>query len=145
MLAFQVKKDGDAAALVPVELAKPEPGPGEIRIRLEAMSLNYADLLMLRAAAAGGQDGRIPVTDGAGVVDAVGPDVRDWREGDRVASTFFQDWTSGPFKARYGLSVRAGMLAEYAVLPAVSAVSPPPTLVGAAEQRGMSAVPVRLR
>lgn len=128
MRAFQVRKEGDGAVLAAVEVAMPEPGPGEIRIRLEAMSLNYADLLMLGAAAAGGQDGRIPVTDGAGVIDAVGPGVHDRRAGDRVTSTFFQEWASGPFKASYGMSVRAGMLAEYALLPAGSAVAPPPNL-----------------
>src|SRR5690554_7985153 len=60
-----------------------EPGPGEIRVRLHASSLNFHDYLV----AADGiptDDGRIPMSDGAGVVEAVGEGVEERSEERRV-------------------------------------------------------------
>lgn len=76
-------------------LADPgDPGPGEIRVRLVASSLNFHDFAvvagMIPAAA-----GRIPMSDGAGVVEAVGEGVTDYRVGDSVVSLFFPDWDDG--------------------------------------------------
>ena len=71
------------------------PGPGEIRVRIHASSLNFHDYSVVT----GGiptEDGRIPMSDGAGVVEAVGDGVQDFRAGDAVVSTFFPDWLSGP-------------------------------------------------
>jgi hypothetical protein len=78
------------------------PGPGEIRVRVRASSLNYHDYLVVsvdsRAA-----DGRIPMADGAGVVEAVGEGVEEFVEGDAVVSCFSRcgrmarPWT-GTFK-----------------------------------------------
>lgn len=68
--------------------------PGEILVRVRASSLNYHDLLV----ALGGiptQDGRIPMSDGAGEVIAIGTGVGRFRPGDRVVSTFFPDWHTG--------------------------------------------------
>ncbi len=71
-----------------------QPGPGEIRVRLQASSLNYHDFAvvmgMLPAAA-----GRIPMSDGAGVVEAVGAGVTQFKAGDLVVSIFFPDWIDG--------------------------------------------------
>ncbi|MFT4628594.1 MAG: NADPH:quinone reductase-like Zn-dependent oxidoreductase [Myxococcota bacterium] len=73
-----------------------DPGPGQVRLRMRAASLNYRDLLMWR----GQYDRRVlpyvPLSDGCGVVDAVGPDVRSVRVGDRVVATFSPTWHSGP-------------------------------------------------
>jgi NADPH:quinone reductase-like Zn-dependent oxidoreductase len=70
------------------------PAPGEIRVRLHASSLNYHDFAvvtgMIPAAA-----GRIPMSDGAGVVEAVGDGVSEFAVGDAVVSTFFPDWIDG--------------------------------------------------
>ncbi|WP_420465692.1 zinc-dependent alcohol dehydrogenase family protein [Panacagrimonas sp.] len=70
------------------------PGPGEVVVRMRASSLNFHDLVVvtghLRAA-----DGRIPMSDGAGEVLAVGGGVDDLQVGDRVLSTFFTDWPDG--------------------------------------------------
>lgn len=71
-----------------------DPGPGEIRVRLRASSLNYHDYIV----AVGGiptPDGRIPMSDGAGEVLAVGPGVTAFAPGDAVVSTFFPNWLDG--------------------------------------------------
>ncbi len=69
------------------------PGPGEIRVRLHASSLNYHDYgVCFRA---GWQaDGRIPMSDGAGVVEEAGPGA-GFAVGDHVVSCFFPTWADG--------------------------------------------------
>lgn len=78
------------------EVTEPgDPGPGEIRVRIHASSLNFHDYGVV----AGGiptEDGRIPMSDGAGVVEAVGEGVEDFAVGDTVVSTFFPTWLDGP-------------------------------------------------
>ncbi|MEX5296706.1 NAD(P)-dependent alcohol dehydrogenase [Kocuria sp. CPCC 205268] len=71
------------------------PGPGEVRVRVRASSLNYHDYLVV-AGRTRTQDGRIPLADGAGVVEAVGEGVEDLAEGDAVVSCFFPLWQDGP-------------------------------------------------
>ncbi|WP_267347096.1 NAD(P)-dependent alcohol dehydrogenase [Sphingomonas sp. GM_Shp_2] len=130
MQAYHLKNVDDVGTVVRVDTDTPEPGAGEVRVRVEAVSLNYRDLLILDAAGQGGLDGRIPLSDGAGVVDAVGDGVDTWQVGDRVAASFFRDWIGGPFKPRYmpsalGGSTTDGMLAQYVVLPATALVAVP--------------------
>ncbi|MFM1981619.1 MAG: hypothetical protein RJB22_338, partial [Pseudomonadota bacterium] len=64
------------------------------QVRIRASSLNYHDFAvvtgMLPCA-----DGRIPMSDGAGEVIAVGPGVTEYQVGDAVVSTFFPDWLDG--------------------------------------------------
>ncbi len=71
-----------------------QPGPNEIRVRLQASSLNFHDYAvvigMIRAEA-----GRIPMSDGAGMVEAVGAGVTQFKPGDTVVSIFFPDWVDG--------------------------------------------------
>lgn len=71
-----------------------EPGFGEITVRLYASSLNYHDLLVVSGAMAP-QERRIPMSDGAGEVIAVGEGVREFVVGDHVVSTFFPEWLDG--------------------------------------------------
>ncbi len=71
------------------------PGPGEVRVRVHASSLNYHDYLVV-AGRTRTEDGRIPLADGAGVVEAVGEGVEDLAEGDAVVSCFFPLWQDGP-------------------------------------------------
>lgn len=71
-----------------------EPKAGEIRVKLAASSLNYHDFAVVTGMISAA-DGRIPMSDGAGVVEAVGEGVSDFRVGDLVVSLFFPDWADG--------------------------------------------------
>ena len=72
-----------------------DPGPGEIAVRVRASSLNFHDLGVV-SGTMGPKETRIPMSDGAGEVIAVGPGVKDFQVGDAVVSTFFPDWLDGP-------------------------------------------------
>jgi NADPH:quinone reductase-like Zn-dependent oxidoreductase len=107
------------------------PGPGEIRVRLHASSLNYHDYLVasgrIRTA-----DGRVPMSDGAGVVEAVGEGVTEFTVGDQVISRFFPEWHDGPptvgdFSTVPGDGVD-GYAREAAVRPATSFTRAPRSL-----------------
>ncbi|AQV94071.1 NAD(P)-dependent alcohol dehydrogenase [Cupriavidus necator] len=69
------------------------PGSGEITVRIHASSLNYHDFGVVSRGA--GPARRIPMSDGAGVVTAVGPGVTEFSVGDHVVSTFFPTWLDG--------------------------------------------------
>ncbi|WP_455813674.1 zinc-dependent alcohol dehydrogenase family protein [Pseudomonas graminis] len=71
-----------------------QPGKGEIRVAIKASSLNFHDL-MVATGAMPVEDGRILLSDGAGIVEAVGEGVTAFSVGDRVVSTFFPLWTAG--------------------------------------------------
>ena len=75
----------------------PEPGPGEVLVRMKASSLNFRDLVVPDRGY-GSHTGTlplIPLSDGMGEVAAVGAGVRRVAAGDRVCPTFFQRWTGG--------------------------------------------------
>ena len=99
----------------------PEPGPREVLVRIRANSLNFRDLRV----AQGLYDAkmplpRVPLSDGAGLVERVGPGVTKFKAGDRVAGIFMQTWISGPIEERYAASAMGGaidgMLSEYVAL-----------------------------
>ena len=104
-----------------VERSTPQPGPGEVLVRVHAISLNYRDLLMVKGLYNPKLKlPRIPCSDGAGEVAAVGQGVTRWKTGDRVAGIFMQNWLDGPLtpaksKGALGGDID-GMLAEYVVL-----------------------------
>ncbi|TFE71011.1 NADPH:quinone oxidoreductase [Methylacidiphilum sp. Yel] len=120
--------------LAMVDLADPmEPKDKEILVRLQAVSLNYRDLLMVKGLYNPDQAlPLIPCSDGAGEVVAVGKAVQSFRPGDRVVGTFFQDWLAGPFEKKYGQSVLGGpldgTLAEYIFLKEEGALPIPKNL-----------------
>jgi NADPH:quinone reductase-like Zn-dependent oxidoreductase len=98
MKVAAVKKPGGLGNLVIETRADPTPKAGEVLVRVRASSLNYHDFIV----ALGGiptPDGRIPMSDGAGEVVAVGEGVTKWKTGDRVISLFFPNWQSGQVEA----------------------------------------------
>lgn len=107
----------------------PELGPGQIRVRLRAASLNYRDLIMADRPP---RPGLVPVSDGAGEVVEVAPGVGDVQAGDRVAGGFFTDWASGPSR-HASLSCALGgdldgVLSEFAVFQATAVAKIPDAL-----------------
>lgn len=81
-----------------VDRPVPDPGPGQVRVRLKAASLNYRDLSVARGTYPGsdGDTRVVPLSDGAGMVDAVGEGVTRFEAGDRVTNTFSQVPTDAP-------------------------------------------------
>lgn len=96
------------------ERPKPSAGPGQVLVRIRAVSLNYRDLAVVQGKYFGGAVPRnlIPLSDGAGEVEAVGDGVTAFAPGDRVVATF----TQGSPPAALG-SPLDGTLAEHVVFP----------------------------
>jgi NADPH:quinone reductase-like Zn-dependent oxidoreductase len=120
MRVWQISSFGiDSLELV--ERATPQPGPGEVLVRVRAASLNYRDLMMVKGVYNPKMKlPRIPCSDGAGEVASVGEGVTHWKPRDRVCGTFFQNWQDGPstpakVKGALGGDID-GMLAEYVLL-----------------------------
>ena len=94
MKVAAVKAPGGLDRIVIEERPAPVAGEGEVLVRVGASSLNFHDYAvvggMLKVA-----DGRIPMSDGAGEVVAVGEGVTAWKAGDRVLSAFFPNWPAG--------------------------------------------------
>lgn len=97
----------------------PEPGPGEVLVRVEAVALNYRDKLMIENGM--GMPLAMPFTpasDMCGTVVAAGAGVNRWQVGDRVISTFWAGWTDGVCPAEaFPLGGNGpGMLASHVLL-----------------------------
>lgn len=73
----------------------PNPGPGEVQIRLQASSLNYHDLVTLMGLIPGIDYPRVPLSDGCGEINAVGDGVTGFTAGDKVITLFHPLWHSG--------------------------------------------------
>lgn len=112
------------------ERPHPEPGPGQVVVKVHAISYNYRDLLMVKGVYNPKLKlPRIPCSDGAGEVSAIGPGVTMWKPGDRVAGIFMQNWQDGPptpekVKGALGGDID-GMLAEYVLLEETGLVGIP--------------------
>ena len=116
-----------------VETALPAPGPGDVLMRIHAVSLNFRDLLMVK----GHYNPklalpRIPCSDGAGEIVEVGSEVHGWKVGDRVAGIFMQNWLDGQMSSAKTHGALGGdidgMLAQYVALPAEGIVAIPESL-----------------
>lgn len=93
----QVVRVGSPASLETLSMAigeEREPGVGEVRVELHASSLNFHDYLVVAGALAT-EPGRVPMSDGAGVVVQLGEGVTALAIGDHVVSTFYPDWVAG--------------------------------------------------
>lgn len=114
-----VKGSTSLEGLRRLERSEPKPGPHDVVARIRAVSLNYRDHALLHGKyPVPVERDVIPLSDGAGEVVAVGPEVTRFKPGDRVVSTFFQVWIDGvPPKNRRALGAPLdGTLAEYVSL-----------------------------
>ena len=110
MKAMRVHKYGGPEVLTLEEIPVPEPKAGEARVKIEAIGVNYIDVYQ--------RTGLYPLqtpftlgTEGAGIVDAVGPNVTEVKKGERV-----------------GYAMIPGSYAEYAIVPAARLVPIPPNI-----------------
>jgi NADPH:quinone reductase-like Zn-dependent oxidoreductase len=105
-----------------VERPDPEPGPGQVTVRMRAVSLNYRDLLTVQGKGGAHKLPLIPFSDGAGEIVAVSKDVTRVAVGDRVCPMFFQSWfDGGPSASNRRLALGGtlpGVLQELRVLDA---------------------------
>lgn len=110
---YQLEAGSSGLELAIREVAQPTPGAYQVLVRVRAVSLNHRDLSIL-----GRQtfSGRVPTSDGAGEVIAIGRGVTQFAVGDRVAGTFFADWPDGRRSTEAMATARGGgvdgMLAE---------------------------------
>jgi NADPH:quinone reductase-like Zn-dependent oxidoreductase len=116
---YELRKSGQQLQLTLQELPRPSPGPDQVLVRVRAVALNHRDLYVLQGSYPGSREGRVPVSDGAGEVVAVGANIRRFKAGDRVVGTFFERWVGGkPSRAAFA-SARGGesdgMLAQLIV------------------------------
>ncbi|HEX2973281.1 MAG TPA: alcohol dehydrogenase [Tepidisphaeraceae bacterium] len=82
MKAVQVSKPRGDWELVERDI--PEPGPGQVRIKVEACGICHSDMMLKDGLWPGQQYPRIPGHEIAGRIDAVGPNVSQWKPGQRV-------------------------------------------------------------
>src|SRR5438445_13701449 len=130
MKAYELKGPDGAEGMALVEKPLPIPGPGQVLVRLKAATLNYRDLLTVK----GGYGSRqkfplVPVSDGAGVIERVGPGVQEFAAGDRVIGSFFESWIGGePSEAKMRRALGGavdGVLSEYRIFPKHALVKTP--------------------
>ncbi len=122
MRAVQLRSPGGLDRLQLVDLSEPAaPLAGEVRVRLRASSLNFHDLAVVNGSIKT-RDGRIPMSDGAAEVLAVGEGVTAFKPGDLVMSTFFPSWLDGDPRDGVMAAVPGdgtdGFAREQATLPA---------------------------
>ena len=100
MQAYHLLRTGDVSSLEDCLAVRehdiPAPGPGEVLLRVRAVSLNYRDLLILQGRyPVLAKANVIPLSDGAGEVIKVGEGVTRCAPGDKMAATYFTRWFDG--------------------------------------------------
>ncbi|HEX8281937.1 MAG TPA: NAD(P)-dependent alcohol dehydrogenase [Pyrinomonadaceae bacterium] len=136
MRAYTTLGDG-IDKLRQAERPVPEPKAGEVLVKVGAASLNYRDLLVVKGVGRWKPSTpRVPLSDGAGFVAAVGTRVSRWRVGDRVTGVFMPKWLDGELTAEkdaspLGGAAADGVLAEYVTFDEQAVVRTPDGLADA--------------
>ena len=132
MKQYQLHKAEDKYIPILVEATAKELEVDEILIAMDAWSLNYRDLLISTLNPGISREGLVPVSDGSGLIKAVGSNVTHLRVGQRVCPIFFHDWRTGAFKEQDLQSAlgggRPGVLSEQIVIHKDSVVAIPETI-----------------
>lgn len=121
MRAYEIRSPDGIDALTVATRDVPEPGPGDVRVRVHASAVNYRDLATIEDPVPRGvRFPTVPNSDAAGEVVAIGEAVTSFTVGDRVASCFFQRWADGAITTQAMASALGGaldgVLAEEVVL-----------------------------
>lgn len=111
-------------------LPDPHPAPNEVLVRMEAASLNFRDLMLVRGDLYRGVELPIvPVSDGAGTVEAVGKAVTRFKPGDRVTTFYKSRWIAGAMRPEWeGAEIggpEPGVMRELACFDAYSLTHAP--------------------
>ena len=130
MQAYAIQDGFGLDNLKLAERATPEPGAGQVLVKLGAASFNFRDLMTIKGLYNPKQPlPLIPCSDGAGTVAAVGTGVSRVKEGDRVTGCFSQRWPSGNPSPETRASTLGGpldgTLAEYVLLEEGGMVATP--------------------
>jgi NADPH:quinone reductase-like Zn-dependent oxidoreductase len=123
--------------LLLVDRPDPVSGPTQVLLKMKAFSLNYRDLLVVNGVGRWKTPlGRVPLSDGLGVVIAAGADVSRLKIGDRVCPIFYPQWVEGGVALKkmenaLGGAASDGVLAEYTVFDEASVARVPAHLTDA--------------
>jgi NADPH:quinone reductase-like Zn-dependent oxidoreductase len=124
MRAWVVGSVPGTMGLTRVERSVASPGPRDVVVDVQAIALNYRDLLVTEGAYHKGVPpaGTTPCSDAAGIVSAVGAEVTGLAVGDRVMTMFAPDWQDGnlsrtALRTTLGSGSGPGVLAERVSLP----------------------------
>lgn len=121
MRLVRLRAPGGLENLRCIEEEPRKPRPGEVLVRIRAGSLNFHDDMVVlgRIPCA---DGRVPISDGAGEVIALGEGVVEFDIGDKVVSTFWPHWPGGEMTPAIKREIPGetvdGYASEYACVPA---------------------------
>ena len=96
MRAVWITRPGGPGALEIRETADPEPGPGQVRIRVRACGVCHSDSLAVEGQWPGLKYPLVPGHEIAGVIDEIGSGVTTWKKGQRVGDFAFQNACAAP-------------------------------------------------
>ncbi|PNU06884.1 hypothetical protein A8V01_00165 [Novosphingobium guangzhouense] len=120
---YTLKQGTNGYDLARADAPPPAPAQGEVLVRVHAVSINRRDVSVRDLSyPVNGADNFTPLSDAAGEIVAIGAGVEGWRVGDRVASTFCQNWAGGRLTLPAAVSALGGggpgVFAQYVVLSA---------------------------
>lgn len=131
MKVIEIRDNLGMDSLQLVERPDPVAGPGQVVLKMRAFSINYRDLLVVNGVGRWKPSlPRIPLSDGVGLVAAMGSGVSRVKMGDRVAPIFYPKWPDGrvaseKMSSPLGGAVADGVLAEYTLFDETSLVRVP--------------------
>lgn len=130
MRAWHITSTEGLPSLKLQEIKTSVPGKNEVLVRIQACSLNYRDYMNVTGIRGiTGPIPRVPCSDGAGVIEAIGPEVKGWHPGQRVVIPFMPTWLDGAFTQAHAAAALGGavdgLLREFATVPASSLIEVP--------------------
>jgi len=131
MKVIEIRDKFGVEFLAVAERPEPVPGPEQVVLKMKAFSLNYRDLLVVNGVGRWKPFlPRVPLSDGVGLVAAMGSGVSRVKMGDRVAPIFYPKWLDGRVASEkmgspLGGAVADGVLAEYTLFDETSLVHVP--------------------